>query len=30
VLDAPAVEITYGMERILMARQGAKHFKDIK
>ncbi len=30
VLDAPAVEITYGLERILMARQGVKHFKDIK
>lgn len=30
MLDAPAVEITYGLERILMARQGVKHFKDIK
>jgi hypothetical protein len=30
VLDAPAVEITYGLERILMARQGVKHFKDIR
>lgn len=29
-LDAPAVEITYGMERILMALQGVKHFKDIR
>lgn len=28
-LDAPAVEITYGMERILMSLQGVKHFKDI-
>jgi glycyl-tRNA synthetase len=30
VLDVPAVEITYGLERILMARQGVKHFKDIR
>ncbi|GAB4813228.1 hypothetical protein N2152v2_000274 [Parachlorella kessleri] len=42
VLEAPSVEITYGLERILMALQrfgmepilmalqGAKHFKDIK
>ena len=30
VLDAPAVEITYGLERILMARQGVRHFKDIR
>jgi glycyl-tRNA synthetase len=29
-LDAPAVEITYGLERLLMARQGVAHFKDIK
>jgi glycyl-tRNA synthetase len=29
VLDPPSVEITYGMERILMALQGARHFKDI-
>lgn len=29
-LDAPAVEITYGMERILMALQGATNFKDIR
>lgn len=28
-LDAPAVEITYGMERIMMSLQGVKHFKDI-
>jgi glycyl-tRNA synthetase len=28
-LDVPAVEITYGLERILMALQGASHFKDI-
>ncbi|GBF89751.1 hypothetical protein Rsub_02921 [Raphidocelis subcapitata] len=30
VLDVPAVEITYGLERILMARQGVSHFKDIR
>jgi glycyl-tRNA synthetase len=30
VLDTPAVEITYGMERILMALQGVRHFKDIE
>eukprot|EP00879_Flechtneria_rotunda_P020818 GHRR01021915.1.p1 GENE.GHRR01021915.1~~GHRR01021915.1.p1 ORF type:complete len:394 (+),score=157.66 GHRR01021915.1:133-1314(+) len=30
VLDAPAVEITYGLERILMALQGVKHFRDIR
>jgi hypothetical protein len=30
VLDAPAVEITYGLERILMSLQGVKHFKDIR
>jgi glycyl-tRNA synthetase len=29
-LDAPAVEITYGLERILMALQGVKHFSDIR
>lgn len=29
-LDAPAVEITYGLERILMALQGVNHFKDIR
>lgn len=29
-LEVPAVEITYGLERILMARQGVKHFKDIR
>jgi glycyl-tRNA synthetase len=28
-LDPPAVEITYGMERILMALQGVRHFKEI-
>ncbi|WP_231404675.1 glycine--tRNA ligase [Actinomadura viridis] len=28
-LDPVAVEITYGMERIIMALQGAGHFKDI-
>ena len=28
-LDPPAVELTYGMERILMALQGVTHFKDI-
>ena len=28
-LDPVAVEITYGMERILMALQGVDHFKDI-
>jgi glycyl-tRNA synthetase len=28
-LDPVSVEITYGMERILMARQGVGHFKDI-
>lgn len=30
MLDAPAVEITYGLERILMSLQGVKHFKDIR
>ena len=29
-LDAPAVEITYGLERILMSLQGVGHFKDIR
>ncbi|MFI6521661.1 glycine--tRNA ligase [Spirillospora sp. NPDC050679] len=29
VLDPVAVEITYGMERIMMALQGVAHFKDI-
>lgn len=29
-LEVPAVEITYGLERILMALQGATHFKDIR
>ncbi|QYG95311.1 glycine--tRNA ligase subunit beta [Iamia sp. SCSIO 61187] len=29
VLDPPATEITYGMERILMALHGIDHFKDI-
>lgn len=29
-LDPPSVEITYGMERILMALQGVRHFKDIE
>jgi glycyl-tRNA synthetase len=29
-LRVPAVEITYGLERILMALQGVKHFKDIR
>lgn len=28
-LPVPAVEITYGLERILMALQGVNHFKDI-
>ncbi len=28
-LSAPAVEITYGLERILMNLQGVHHFKDI-
>jgi len=30
VLDPVSVEITYGMERIIMALQGVKHFKDIQ
>ncbi|MFC6882935.1 MULTISPECIES: glycine--tRNA ligase [Actinomadura] len=29
-LDPVSVEITYGMERILMALQGVSHFKDIR
>lgn len=29
-LTAPAVEITYGLERILMNLQGVSHFKDIQ
>jgi len=29
VLDVPAVEITYGLERIAMALQRVRHFKDI-
>ncbi|HEX6197502.1 MAG TPA: glycine--tRNA ligase [Jiangellaceae bacterium] len=29
-LDPVSVEITYGIERILMARQGVNHFKDIQ
>lgn len=29
VLDPPATEITYGMERILMALHGIDHFRDI-
>ncbi|MFJ3758031.1 glycine--tRNA ligase [Streptomyces sp. NPDC090080] len=29
-LDPVSVEITYGMERILMALQGVNHFKDLK
>ncbi|MFC7566383.1 glycine--tRNA ligase [Actinomadura namibiensis] len=28
-LDPVSVEITYGMERILMALQGVRHFKDV-
>ncbi|MFD0851239.1 glycine--tRNA ligase subunit alpha, partial [Actinomadura adrarensis] len=28
-LDPVSVEITYGMERIIMALQGVSHFKDI-
>jgi glycyl-tRNA synthetase len=28
-LDPVSVELTYGMERILMALQGVRHFKDI-
>lgn len=30
VLTVPSVEITYGLERILMALQGVSHFKDIR
>ncbi|KXZ51509.1 hypothetical protein GPECTOR_12g472 [Gonium pectorale] len=29
-LDAPAVEITYGLERIMMSLQGVTNFKDIR
>ncbi|MFD0687021.1 glycine--tRNA ligase [Actinomadura fibrosa] len=29
VLDPVSVEITYGIERIMMALQGATHFKDV-
>ncbi|WP_267036927.1 glycine--tRNA ligase [Streptomyces sp. NBC_00091] len=29
-LDPVSVEITYGLERILMALQGVNHFKDLK
>lgn len=29
-LDPVSVEITYGMERIMMALQGVNHFKDLK
>ena len=29
-LAVPAVEITYGLERILMALQGVDHFRDIR
>lgn len=29
-MPVPAVEITYGLERIIMALQGVKHFKDIR
>lgn len=29
-LEVPAVEITYGLERILMSLQGVGHFKDIQ
>ena len=28
-LDPPSVEITYGVERIIMALQGVRHFKEI-
>ncbi|MFG1891288.1 glycine--tRNA ligase [Micromonospora sp. NPDC049051] len=28
-LDPPSVEITYGIERIMMALQGVRHFKEI-
>jgi glycyl-tRNA synthetase len=30
VLDPVSVEITYGLERIMMALQGVAHFKDIR
>jgi glycyl-tRNA synthetase len=30
VLDPVAVEITYGLDRIAMTLQGARHFKDIR
>ena len=30
VLDPVSVEITYGIERIIMALQGVEHFKDIQ
>ncbi|KDD76523.1 glycyl-tRNA synthetase (alpha subunit), partial [Helicosporidium sp. ATCC 50920] len=30
VLPVPAVEITYGLERIVMSLQGVTHFKDIQ
>lgn len=30
VLEVPAVEITYGLERIAMALQRVRHFKDIR
>jgi glycyl-tRNA synthetase len=29
-LDPPSVEITYGVERIIMALQGVRHFKQIE
>ena len=29
-LPVPAIEITYGLERILMSRQSVHHFKDIQ
>jgi glycyl-tRNA synthetase len=29
-LDPPSVEITYGIERIIMALQGVTHFRDIE
>ena len=29
-LPVPAVEITYGLERILMSLQGVQHFRDIR
>ncbi|GGK19833.1 glycine--tRNA ligase [Pilimelia terevasa] len=29
-LDPPSVEITYGVERIIMALQGVTHFKEIR